>query len=623
MTRILILVLGVYAAVRIAIVLALGDVFVFGEELEKGFVAKAILAGVDVPYSKLPYHPYEGGGFVASHIKALAFAVFGPNLLAHKVCAIVWGLGTCWAATRLLFLQAGAAAAVLGGLLLTFGPSHFQHESLLHLGIHFEALLFIALVLGLGLRVAAFERNEPVPLGLYVALGLSAGFGTYFSYQVPIAVLAVIIMLAVRSPKRIVAPGLMISTVVGLAPLTWMAWCVGGEVLNIHGSDVGAKGGILDSMAAFGRGLGRATAGPLARGTVLVGALVSVAGFIYEPPRGARQRAVLLMGGFALLWCVAAIASGMAGLEGELRHWFQLIRLAPLVFALLMLVAMLAGPALAAVGQERATPAAKITRVSASLLLGIGAIHSARAIDAGSITSAAANLRILSSVRGDEPRNALTKIAPRLVEGESPHPAAAYVSSAPFFGVADRRPDFLIAEVVAGATNQTDAKAGPLEAAFRIELEERGLGEHAAAVVLGLGAPLYHYQYAQSTRALLDDPDADLGRVRALGLYGAYWYVLEGGLAAEIEAVRGTLHGDLYLEGLGARALRCGVMQPYWRPKGAEGPVFMLRPGRVRRRMAEIAAANQVDAESVAALLRGFDAAAEDFGFPDPMWPQD
>lgn len=623
MTRILILVLGVYVAVRLAIVLALGDVFVFGEELEKGFVAKAILAGVDVPYSKLPYHPYEGGGFVASHVKALAFSVFGPNLLAHKICAIVWGLAICWAATRLLFLQAGAAAAVLGGLLLTFGPSHFQHGSLLHLGIHYEALLFIALVLGLGLRVAAFEQGERVPPGLYVTLGLSAGFGTYFSYQVPIAVLAVIVLLAVRAPKRIVAPALMISTVVGLIPLAWMAWSVGGQVFDIHGSDVGAKGGIMDSIASFGRGLGRATAAPLARGTVLVGALASVAGFFHEPPRGARLRAVLLIGGFASIWCAAAIGSGMANLDGEIIHWFQFMRLAPLVFALLMLVALLGGPALGAAGQERATPAAKITRVCAALLVGIGAIHSARAIDAGKITDAPMNLRVLASVRGDEPRNALTKIAPRLLAGESPRPAAAYVSAAPFFEVQDRRPAFLVAEVVAGATNQTDAKAGPLEAAFRLDLTERGLGEQAGAVVLGLGSPLYHYEYAQTTRALLDDPNADLGRVRALGLYGAYWYVLEGGLATEIEAVRGTLHGALYLEGLGARALRCGVMQPYWRPKGAGGPVFMLRPGRVRRRMQEIAAANQVDAESIAALLRGFDAAAEDFGFPDPTWPRD
>ncbi len=622
MTRILILVLGVYAAVRMAIVLALGDVFVFGEELEKGFVAKAIVAGVDVPYSKLPYHPYEGGGFVASHLKALAFLIVGPNLLAHKLCALLWGLAIVWASTRLLFLQAGAAAAVFGGFLLTFGPAHFQQESLLHLGIHFEALLFIALVLGLGLRVAAYERGDTVPAGLLVALGLSSGFGTYFSYQVPLAVLAVIVMLAIRSPKRIFAPALVLSTLAGLLPLAWMAWCVGDQVIDIHGEDVGANGGIGDSVAAFWRGLGAATAAPLARGSILIGALASVAGYLYAPPTGARIRAALLFGGFALLWCIAAIASGMATLDGEIIHWFQFVRLAPLVFALLMLVAILAGPGLAAAGNDRATPAAKITRVAAALLLGIGAIHSARVIDAGKISSAAAHFRLLASVRGDEPRNALTKIAPRLVTGDSPRPAAAYLALAPFFGIEDRRPDFLVSEVVAGATNQTDAKAAPLQVEFERALVERGMGEHAEAVVLGLGSPLYHYEYAQSKATLLNDPDADPLRVRALGLYGAYWYVLESGVAPELESVRGTLHEALYLEGVGARAFRCGVMQPYWRPKDAQGPVFMLRPGRVRRRLVEVAGAAQATPESIAALLRGFDGAAEDFGFPDPTWPQ-
>ena len=621
-TRILILVLGAYVATRLAIVLALGDVFVFGEELEKGFVAKAILSGVDVPYSKLPYHPYEGGGFVASHLKAVAFLLVGPNLLAHKLCAVLWGVAIVWAATRLLFLQAGAAAAVFGGLLLTFGPAHFQQESLLHLGIHFEALLFIALVLGLGLRVAAIEREEPVPPGLYVALGLSSGFGTYFSYQVPLAVLAVIVMLAFRQPRRIFAPVLMVSTVVGLLPLAWMAWSVGDQVLDIHGSEVGATGGLLESVGAFWSGLGRATAAPLARGSLLIGALVSVAGFFHSPPQGARLRAALLFGGFVILWCAAAIASGMVNFEGDIVHWFQFVRLAPLVFALLMLVALLAGPALAAAGEERSAPAAKITRVSAALLLGIGAVHSARIVDAGKISSAGTHLQLLLNVRGDEPRNALTKIAPRLVTGESPRPASAYTAAAPFLEVQDPRPSFLISEVVAGATNQTDAKAAELEGEFLRELDERGLGAQDGAVLLGLGSPLYHYEYAQTTRALLDDPDANLGRVKALGLYGAYWYVLESGVAPELEKARGTLHGDVYLEGVGTRAFRCGVMQPYWRPKDAGGPVFMLRPGRVRRRLQEIAQAAQIEEASTEALLRGFDAAALDFGFPDPTWPQ-
>ena len=39
-------------------------------------------------------------------------------------------------------------------MLLVFAPLHVQRESLLHLGIHYEALLFTFLVLDLGLTLA-------------------------------------------------------------------------------------------------------------------------------------------------------------------------------------------------------------------------------------------------------------------------------------------------------------------------------------------------------------------------------------------------------------------------------------------------------------------------------------
>ena len=164
MLRPLLLSLVVFAVTRLLFVAAMGDVFLYGEELEKGFVAVCLLGDVDVPYARLPYHAYEGGGFVASHVKALAFSLMGSSILAHKVCALSWGLLVVAASVRLLHRHGGDArasdsASALGGVLLALGPAHFQRESLLHLGIHFEALLFVALVLDQGLRVAAVEAD--------------------------------------------------------------------------------------------------------------------------------------------------------------------------------------------------------------------------------------------------------------------------------------------------------------------------------------------------------------------------------------------------------------------------------------------------------------------------------
>ena len=49
-------------AVKAGLVLSLADVFFYGEELEKGTAAKAMLDGLDVPHHQLAYHYYEAEG---------------------------------------------------------------------------------------------------------------------------------------------------------------------------------------------------------------------------------------------------------------------------------------------------------------------------------------------------------------------------------------------------------------------------------------------------------------------------------------------------------------------------------------------------------------------------------
>ena len=75
---------------RGALVLALGDVFFYGDELEKGAIGKALLDGLGgvLGHHRLAYHYYEGGGFAIGVLDALAFRLVGQNLLALKLVAL-------------------------------------------------------------------------------------------------------------------------------------------------------------------------------------------------------------------------------------------------------------------------------------------------------------------------------------------------------------------------------------------------------------------------------------------------------------------------------------------------------------------------------------------------------
>ena len=108
--RLFLLLLGLCLAVKALLVVFLADVFFYGEELEKGTAAKAMLDGLQVPHHQLAYHYYEGGGFVISHLKALAFLVVGESILAHKLVALLAVGLVFWAGWRLVRHHFGTRA---------------------------------------------------------------------------------------------------------------------------------------------------------------------------------------------------------------------------------------------------------------------------------------------------------------------------------------------------------------------------------------------------------------------------------------------------------------------------------------------------------------------------------
>ena len=610
MLRIFGIVALVYVIARLVFVLALGDVFFYGEELEKGTVAKMLLDGIEIPYVRMPYHPYEGGGFVASHLKALMFLLVGENVLAHKLAAILWGVGTVFATVGLAWNFGGqgsrqrrGGAAMFAGMLLAFGPANLQKQSLLHIGIHYEALLFMGFVFWLGLKVARVPRDE-APTGLTLfGLGVASGFGTYFSYQVPIAVLAVIVLLAGTNWRRIFAPALVVGTLVGLLPLALMYRAVGTEIFDIHGSNVGAGGGWSRLFGAIRVGLFDKQ--HLATFTVLSAGLAAVAGWVHLRPRGDRARAIALMAIFSTLWIVSAGMTGMIeGVHGD-SHWVRFIRFAPLIYALLMGVALVAGPALSAQGDERGTPSAKMTRIGATLLVSLGVVHAAQIIDGGNLSRAGANLSVLTSVNGYELRGAFVKIAPRLArENDSIEAYAAAVAPLWALDVAPRA--FLSSELTGAVAH---AVPGFDRAALADALAGVAGEGSADAIELGLGATV-HREIQGNTRGALLAGNLSPASAEALGRYGVGFLSLAPYVQGELAAVRGApLAGD-FLRGLGRRIFRCSVVQFYW------GPESRLNPEALTARLvADQAAMGASDAE-LAFMREGVRAAARDYGFP-------
>src|SRR5687768_16682166 len=137
---ILLAVLGLWLA-RGALVLSQADVFGY-EEFAKAELGRAMLDDLGIEHHRLAYHYYEVGGFVFSHLFALAFALFGDSVLAIKLVAIGWHSGVLALAMALAHAAYGRRAMLVAALLLVLPPASLQKLSLLALGIHFDSLLF-------------------------------------------------------------------------------------------------------------------------------------------------------------------------------------------------------------------------------------------------------------------------------------------------------------------------------------------------------------------------------------------------------------------------------------------------------------------------------------------------
>lgn len=395
--------IGLLLVTRGLVVLSLGDVFFYGEELEKGCATKAMIDGLGIPHHQLAYHPYEGGGFVTSHLNVPFFLALGPCVLALKVVSLLWTAGILLCGWRLCRRAFGPTAAAAFGLAFVLAPEAFQEISLLDLGIHFEATLFVLLALDALLQLLHGEARE----GTWLQLGLALGFGTYFSYQLaPVALFcfAVLALLRPASYRSRASHWGWIGLLTGLLPLLLMWRLAGDAVFDVHGQSLGPGRwtrlaadvpAFLDSLYREASPLARV--GPLLVPAALLGALALGAGRL----AGSARRSWFVLLAFLAFETAVYLASGFT--VGRVEHPTYLNRLSLVWMASLLVLA----PALAGAGGARPG------RLGALLLAcacSPGVVGLARLVAGGRPGAPLENLAILLSTPGYDYPQYLAKI---------------------------------------------------------------------------------------------------------------------------------------------------------------------------------------------------------------------
>ena len=548
---------AVTLVLRAAYVLALGDVFFYGEELEKGTAAKGMLDGVGVAHHHLAYHYYEGGGFVVSHLKALAFLLTGEHVLAHKLVAACFVLAVLVAGYAFVRDSFGRRAALWFGLLYAFSPATFQKLSLISLGIHFEACLFLLLALGLTARIL---REEQARRSLWFLLGVVCGFGLYFSYQVGLGAAVCLAALALGRPgallRRGVLPGLA-GTLLGGLPLLWMALEVGSAVVDIHGVELtgtDAGGRLLPFLQAlFVEGALGGVLEPWLWTVAAVGGLATVAFARGPDARQTRARIALPTAYLAAFLTVFALSDFV---PPEVYHFFLALRLAPVWVIGLVPIAV----AVAWLEGRESGTARRVGVLAGSVLLAAGGLASLGIVAEGRPGSPADNLDVLTRTKGYVYAGYFPKFVPHLPEGDEQRLEILLGFDEP-----DR--DWLLTEACAvlfeaplpdvEAVLKRGREVIGVVAPGRVEAFERGLGP------LLLRAA--DWDLARALERAGAAPEGLRARLlEGLGRVGSGPYPTIDVLAEEAKLGRGLADPTPYLEGLGQRLYENSTMRLMW-----------------------------------------------------------
>ena len=557
--------------VKGALVLSLSDVFFYGEELEKGTAAKAMIDGLGVPHHQLAYHYYEGGGFVVSHLAAVAFLVVGQNLLAHKLVAMAFQIAILLAGCELARRLFSRPAAMWFGLLFIFAPESYQKLSLINLGIHFEACLFLFLVLSLGGRILFDDRER---LRDWFVLGVVTGLGLYFSYQVALAAAWVALLLLVtRSRELFGLRGLagLIGTAVGALPLFVMYSLVGDAVFDIHGTPIAGNESGPSNSVLFREFLASifidGDLGERVTPFAWAGAFLAATIFllrrpepVLHPSEHSRKHATLYVLGYMLLFLVVYLSSGFV--QGRAYHFSIVLRLVPLW----VLAALLAAAALGELTGSLMKAPRRLAVVLGVALLAIGVRSSLSVLRTGRPLLLAENWRILTHHKGYSYDQYFAKVMPHfagtreerleLVEGFDEEARGLLRADA----VKNLFREELLAE-----------HAGTLHAAWAsavrsFELLAEADTERRAQYELGLGALLtvgHGWNRKEAFATVVSLPASKRAAIfEALGRFGGEGYPFPPAIDREVTRTFGVEGAEGYLRGLGRWAYLLRRLDP-------------------------------------------------------------
>ena len=395
---------------RSLLVLTLGDAFFYGEELEKATAGKAMLDGLGVPHHMLAYHYYEGGGFVASHLKAVAFWLFGESVLSNKIVALLSCLLVLWAGWWACSRAFGLAASHAFCALYVFAPAAVQKLSMISLGIHHEACFFI--LLSLGLAAELLERQSVKEAFL---LGLVLGFGVYFSWVVALAGATCAVALLIRWRKGLEGEAFFAclgGAAVGLTPMVLMVLEVGSAVLDIHGTGLAdaATRSTSETLREFLRSiylegaLGGALAAALWPAAILLALTLGFRRIPESSPKWRRSFSAFAL--FVIIFMLAYLSS--AFVQGRVYHFFLMLRLVPLWIVGVALFAAVVGRAY----QDRG--AAHPVVWGFALVLGVGAFNTVGAFGQSSLRNVSSSVDFLRRSRGYVYPSYFAKLIPHL-----------------------------------------------------------------------------------------------------------------------------------------------------------------------------------------------------------------
>jgi hypothetical protein len=158
-------------------------------ELYGGSFAQALLQGMPLDPERLPIIVHLRGSVLFGLLLAPLFWLLGPTLVAVKVLAVGWSLGTAALFAWVLERRGGRAAGLAGALLLALAPPFFQMVDVLALGSHGETLLPIWAALGFLIARRGGVPKRPWELA---CAGFLLGFGVWFSLQFVVALPALV-----------------------------------------------------------------------------------------------------------------------------------------------------------------------------------------------------------------------------------------------------------------------------------------------------------------------------------------------------------------------------------------------------------------------------------------------